>query len=92
MSKTIAFVVNRVAFKAIQRGTQTSIFRGKTPTLKKRLEKKYDFIEIRNGVMGNRPKMFFEFRDIEELCDGYRIHFGKKEREENCENLFEWGK
>lgn len=84
----IAFVVARKEFNAIRKGSQTSIFRGKSKTLTKRLEKKYDFLEIRNGVMANRPKIFFEFAQVEELEDGYHIYFGKKDREENMKDEF----
>ena len=84
----IAFVVALKEFNAIRKGSQTSIFREKSKTLTRRMEKKYDFIEIRNGVMANRPKMFFKFIDFEEVADGYRIYFGEKVREKNMKDEF----
>lgn len=84
----IAFVVALKEFNAIKKGLQTSIFRENSKILTRRLKKKYDHVEIRNGVMGNRPKMFFKFIDFEQVEDGYRIYFGKKDREENMKYEF----
>jgi len=84
----IAFVVNLKEFNKIRNGLQGSIFREKRAILTKRLQKDYDLIEIRNGVMANRPKLFFEFVGYKEEEGGYRLHFGKKVREENMQDDF----
>jgi hypothetical protein len=84
----IAFVVNLKEFNKIRNGLQSSIFREKRAILTKRLQKDYDLIEIRNGVMANRPKLFFEFVGFEELENEYRINLGKKVREENMRDDF----
>lgn len=84
----ITFVVALQEFNAIRKGSQTSVFRESNPSLVKRLKKDYDFIEIRNGVMSNRPKIFFKYVGFEKINDGYRVYFGEKEREENMKDEF----
>ena len=84
----IAFVVALKEFNAIRKGLQTSIFRETTTTLVQRLKKDYDFVEIRNGVMSNRPKIFFKFIGFIEVDGVYQIFLGKKDKEENMKDEF----
>ena len=85
MSK-ITFVVALKEFNEIKRGKQTSIFREPSENLMKRLEKDYDLLEIRNGVMSNRPKIFYKFLGFDRVEEGYVIYFGKKVGEENMKD------
>ena len=85
MSK-IAFVVALKEFNEIKRGKQTSIFREPSKNLKKRLEKDYDLLEIRNGVMANRPKLFYKFLGFDRIEEGYVIYFSEKIGEEKMKD------
>jgi len=60
--KTLFIIVNKAIFDKIENGTMTEITRENTPYWQKRLlDKEFEFIEIRNGYMNNRPKVRFKW-------------------------------
>ena len=82
MTKILHLNLYRKYFDAIVDGTKTIEYRKKTDYWKKRIEdRKYDYIQFRNGYAKVAPTMLVEYNGYEVGFNGigeeYRIKIGK---------------